>query len=226
MGEVDHDREPDLGPNRFAGRRRRSVPARSRLIVPEVGRLPREPAERFVGHGGQRPPELRGDGRRDRALDEGCAREAHLLATIRVEELERHLRGQDRAPEIHQHEYPVLGPHLLDRRDDPRRVRADRMLVAGPVQTAGGRDRQARAPHLTSERGDALGHLVAVRDQDEADHAAPILRPGTRASRSRSTRTRASPVRGPRARGRSTDADAGRDPGRGARPGGRASRGP
>ena len=228
MREIDHDREPDLGSHLFVGRRRRrrSVPAGSIVIVLEVRRLPREPAERFVGHAVQGTAELRGDGGRDRALDEGCAREAHLLATIRVEELERHLRGEDRAPEIHQHEDPVLGPHVLDRRDDPRRVGPDRVLVARPVQTAGGRDRQVLAPHLASERRDALGDLVAVRDQDESDHAAPILRPGTRASRSRSTRTRASPVRAPRARGRSTDADEGRDPGRGARPGGRASRGP
>ena len=224
VGEVDHDREPHLGPGGLLGQRAGLV--RCSRTRAEVRFLARQSAERFLGHVVQRAAELRGDGGRNRAFDERRARESHLPATIRIEELERHLRGQDRAPQIHQHEDAVLRPRLLQRSDDPGCVGPDRVFLARRLQAAGRRDRQVRTSHLTRERRDALGHLVAVRDQDESDHGSQILRPGTRASRSGSIRTRASPVRARRAHGRSIDADAVRDRGRAGRSGGPASRGP
>ena len=225
VGEVDHDPESHLRPGGLVRRRQR---ARLRSLRPdsEVRRLARQSAERLLGHLVQRAAELRGDGGRNRAFDDRRARESHLPATIRIEELERHLRGQHRAPQIHQHEDPVLGPHLLQRLEDPDCVGPDGVFLARRFQAAGRRDRQVGASHLAGERRDALGHLVAVRDQDESDHGAPILRPGTRGSRSGNIRTRASPVRARRARGRSIDADAVRDRGRAGRSGDPASRGP
>ena len=199
VGEVDHDRESHLGPGGLVRRRQRAGLVRCLRTRAEVRSLARQSAERFLGHVVQRAAELRCDGGRDRAFDERRAPESHLPATIRIEELERHLRGQHRAPQIHQHEDAVLGPHLPHRREDPGCVGPDGVFLARRLQTAGRRDGQVRASHLTRERRDALGHLVAVRDQDESDHGAPILRPETRASRSGSIRTRASPVRARRA---------------------------
>ncbi len=188
VGQIDHDGDPRLG---AVGRRRLERPRRPRAGdrgsgLPEVGGLAGQTAPRLRRHLLEAPIEPRGDGRRDGAFHERGVRQQNRRAAILVEELDRHLGGQDRAAQIHQDQHAVGGPHRLDRGEHPHRVRPDR--VVGTVEPAGRRHAHVLAAHLSCELGRALRERTAVRHQDDADHR---LRPGSRARRSGGIRTRA-----------------------------------
>ena len=191
VGQIDHDGDPRLGAlgrwrlrRPWRPRRRRAGDRGSGL--PEVGGLAGQPAPRLRGHLLEAPIELRGDGRRDGAFHERSVGEQHGRAAVLVEELDRHLGGQDRAAQIHQDQHAVGGPHRLDRGEHPHRVRPDRVL--GAVEPAGRRHVHVLAAHLSREVCRTLRERTAVRHQDDADHR---LRPGSPARRSGGIRTRA-----------------------------------
>ena len=156
---------------RLAGRLRGVRPcrrSRTRLFAPELDGLRLEPAASLGGTGFERLAEPCRDRRGDGALQERRLREQDERASLVVEEIHRHLRRQDGAPEVHQDQHAVVGPDGLDGAQDAGRVGAEH---AGFVQTAGGADAHLRRRHLRGQGGDALGHLGAVADQDDADHA-------------------------------------------------------
>ena len=125
------------------------------------------------GHGLQRIAEARGHGRRHGALHERRLGQQDRRPSLLVQQVDGQLGGKDGAPEVHEDEHAVRGPHLLDRAHDLGRVGAERSRRL--VQSAGGADAHVRTGHLRGQLRDALGELRAVADDDEADHgyAAP-----------------------------------------------------
>ena len=94
-------------------------------------------------------------------------------ASLLVQQVDGQLGGEDGAPEVHQDQHAVVGPHVVDRAQHPGRVRPERACRL--VQPAGGADAHVRARHLRGQLGHALREPGAVADDDEADHgyAAP-----------------------------------------------------
>ena len=160
MGEVHFQRHPDLGPV-AGGDGGPSIGSSEGTSDPRCAAFPASPprASLYLFEG---TPELRGDRSRHRPLDERGVRQDDARATLGVEQIQPHLRGKDRAPQVHHHEHTVFGPDGVDRGDDPHRVGAD---PAFAIQPAGGGDRDVLAAHLPREDGGPLGELGAVRDE-------------------------------------------------------------
>ena len=112
--------------------------------------------------------------RRHGAFHQRCLGQQDCPASLLVQQLDGQLRGEDGAPEVHEDQHAVPGPHLLDRVQHLDGVRPERSL--GLVQPAGGADAHVRTRHLCGQLGHALREPGAVADDDEADHgyAAPV----------------------------------------------------
>ncbi len=147
-------------------------------------RLPRSPGSQVLllarqapagrgGHGLQRIAEARGHRRRHGALHERRLGQQDRRASLLVQQVDGQFRGEDGAPEVHEDQHAVRGPHLLDRAQHLGRVRPERSFRL--VQPAGGADAHVRTRHLRGQLGHALREPGAVADDDEADHgyAAP-----------------------------------------------------
>ncbi len=151
------------------------MPARAHIRFARAGRQVRrlagEAGAGRGGHGVQRVAEPGGDGRGHGALHERRLREQELAAPLLVQQVGGQLGGEDGAPQVHQDQHAVLRPHLLDRPQHPRRVRAERALRL--VQPAGGADPHAGPGHLGGQLQDAVREPGAVADDDEADHGYP-----------------------------------------------------
>ena len=166
--QVDGDLDPLLRPVGLAHGRRSEHRRPPLPIHAEVRSLARQPAHRLAFDVVERAADLRRDRGRDGALDHRRTRQPHLRPALLVEEVQRHLGGEHRAPEIHEHEHAVVGPRPLDRGEHQHRVGADR--VPGLVEPAGGLDPDVLPGHLACEVRSALGDAAAVRDDDDPDH--------------------------------------------------------
>ena len=97
------------------GRGQAGRAGRGRLAVGtarQVGDLARQPAARFGRHLVQRIAEPGRDGGGDRSLHQGGLAQQHPGPPLVRQHLRRHLGGQHRAAQIHEHEHPVVGPGL------------------------------------------------------------------------------------------------------------------
>ena len=148
------------------------MPARAHVCLArarrQVGRLAGEPGASRGGHGVQRVAQPGGDGRGHGALHERRLREQELAAPLLVQQVDGQLGGEDGAPQVHQDQHAVLRPHLLERSQHERGVRAERPLRL--VQPSGGRDPHAGTGHLRGQLQDAFREPGAVADDDDADH--------------------------------------------------------
>jgi hypothetical protein len=90
-----------------------------------VRHLPLQPASSLDRHVRERRPELRGDRRRHRSLDERGLAEEHATPLLGCQQLERGLGAEDGAAEIHQHEHAVAGVGLGDRLRHADRIRTE-----------------------------------------------------------------------------------------------------
>lgn len=111
----------------------------------------------------------RGDDGRDQSLHQRRRADPDPAGQAGIEELQRHLRGQNRAAEVDEDEDAGIGVGggALDRRGDRGGVGAERRVV----QARG--DLHPRGPpggEITGERGGRPGQRPVVRDDDDADH--------------------------------------------------------
>ena len=130
--------------------------------------LPGESASGFLSDALERRSQLRRDGCGNRSLHDRRLAEQDVGATLLRHELERHLRREDRASQIHKDQHPVVGPRPVDRIHHQHGVGADRMV--GQVQTPGGLEPHVRSAHLAGELGDPFRDAMAMRDDDDSDH--------------------------------------------------------
>ena len=131
------------------------------------------------GLGGQRTPSLAShllqgvaeagrNSRRDGALGQRRLAQQHALAPLLGQEVERHLRRQHGAAEVHQDQHAVGRPRLADGARHENGVGTQRL--ARLVETAGDRDPHFVRAHLRGEFSHTLGKLRAVADQHQSDH--------------------------------------------------------
>ncbi len=123
------DLEHGLGVGRWRGLgvgRRRSVGAT------ELRGLHRERAAGLGGHLVERRATARRCRGRHRPLDQRRLAQ-HDPSRRFAEQVDGELGAHQRAPEIHQHEHPVGGHRLLDRRHHARRVGAEHPRLVGPA---------------------------------------------------------------------------------------------
>ena len=79
-------------------------------LFPELRRLGLEPAARRLGARLQRVAEPGRHGRRHGALHQRRGRQQHLAAPFVVEQVQRELRGEQRAAQVHEHQHAVVRP--------------------------------------------------------------------------------------------------------------------
>ena len=163
--------------------RRRGLGGRARLAggPGQVGDLARQPSSRLGRHLVQRITEPGRDRGGDRSLHQGGLAEHQPGPPLVRHHLRRHLGGEHRAAEIHEHEHAVVGPGRLDGPRDERGVGAQRPVRQ--VQAAGGDDRHVRPGHFPGQLDDAVGQPGAVRDDHDSDHRAPWVPNLSRARR-------------------------------------------
>lgn len=106
--------------------------------------------------------------RGDQTLDERGGGDPHPSRRLGIDELESHLRRQDGAAQVEQHQHPVGGVRGRDRLRDRGRVRTERRLV----QPCGDLDRRSgfRGHHLLRQTDRRDRERSAVRDDGDADH--------------------------------------------------------
>jgi hypothetical protein len=145
-----------------------------------VGGLGVQPPSGLGRHLGQRLAEPGGHDGGHRPLRQRRVAQQDPVPPVLGQEVDRHLGRHDRAAEIHQHQHPVVGPHVLDGGHDQRGVGSQR--VARLVEPTGGGDLHLVGAHAPGQLGHALGQRVTVRDDDHPDHGAeryplPFCRP-------------------------------------------------
>ena len=112
----------------------------------------------------------RAHGGRHGALDERGRAQNHRAALLPAarEHLQRDVRAEEGAAQVHEQQHALRAAHALDRPQDPGGIGADRMLGIVDPRGRGG-------PHLGRNLRDELEHApgerFAVRDQHQADHA-------------------------------------------------------
>ena len=92
-----------------------------------------------------------------------------MAAALLREQIERHLRREDGAAQVHQDQDAVLRPHVVDRPHHEGRVGPER--PSRLIQPAGDPDPEVVAAHLRRQFRHPLGEPGAVADEDESDHA-------------------------------------------------------
>ena len=130
--------------------------------------LPGQRVPRLLSHLLQGVAKAGRNGRRDSALDKRRLAQQHALAPFLGQQVERHLRREHGAAEIHEDQHAVGRPRLVDGTRDEKGIGAQR--PARLVETAGDRDLQSFRAHLRGELRHALGEFRAVADQDQPDH--------------------------------------------------------
>ena len=165
------DREPD----RSASPPPAPPPARvgGARPTPRCASLPARPPRASAATASSGAPELRGHGGGDGALDERGLAEQDVGAALLGQQVQRHLRRQHRAAEVHQHQHALGDQARSTACHDHDGVGADRML--GQVETAGRLDAHVRPAHLAAPaRPRPRRARSCARRHDPDHHARPL----------------------------------------------------
>ena len=125
---------------------------------PELMLLTGEPSGCLGAHGVQVGAAGSDNRRGKQALDERGGAGSNPSAYVLVEHLQREVRGQHRAADVHQDDDAVACVRRGDGMQDCHRVGAE----SGLVQSCGHLDRQRTGHHLPNEGDCGLGQCAAV----------------------------------------------------------------